>query len=471
MFTRLSKENAAQGKLIADGLFLSEYLPFAPENYVKVYLYGLGAAQGLVESGSADRMAAVLGLDDSLITAAFNYWEDNGLVTVHKGENACVEYLPVIPLSKQLKKYSKEKFKGFNDQLHALLPRRNFLPNEYNEYYYCMDTLHIEVEAMLLIIGYCIRLKGEDIHTNYILTVARNLAAEGCTRYDSVSEKLSEYDFYNKDLTALLKALKIKRKPDHEDSRLLLKWTKTMGFKLEAVIHAAKNLKRGGMEKLDSVLTKYYEMHVFTAIEMDEYEKSRDALYDLAREINRRIGVYYEQLDFIIENYVVKWRALGYTDETLLEIAAYCFKSNIRTLEGMNGAINGFYKKGLISAASIDGFLQQSFNADERLKEALNQAGIEYTLTATERAMYRNWKQSWNMSDELIALAAKKAAGKTRPVGYMNAVLGAWFDRGVKSVQDAESAIAAQGSPAPVEKKYSAEQLNAMFEELNEGKL
>lgn len=474
MFTRLSRENALEGKLVLDGVFVREYLPFAPENYVKVYLYGLAAAQGLCDGGDdAERLAKLLGLDENIVMSAFSYWEDNNLVTVHKGEQGFVEYLPVVPVSKQIKKYSKEKFKGFNDQLHALMPHRNFLPNEYNEYYYAIESLHVEVEAMLTIVGYCIRLKGEDISTAYILTVARNLAAEGCTTYDRVSEKLNEYDFYNKDLTAVLKALKIKRKPDHEDSRLLFKWTKTLGFKLETVIHAAKSLKRGGMEKLDATLSKYYELHLFTPDEMDEYEKNRDALYDLAREINKRIGVYYEQLDFIIENYVVKWRGMGYTDDTLKDVAAYCFTSNVRTLEGMNGVVNNFFKKGLISAAAIGNFIHQAIDADNRLSELLQTAGIEVTVTAAERSYYRTWKNVWNMSDELIVLAAKKAAGKTHPVGYINAVLGAWFDKGVTTPEQAQSELEqnAANKGNSVEKTFSAEELNAMFDELNEGKL
>lgn len=468
MFTRLSQENAMSGKIIIDSVFINEYLPFAPENFVKVYLFGLCAAYGCGENNDVARMAGFLGLDENIVMSAYAYWEDNNLVTVHKGEDGFVEYLPVIPVRKQIKKYSKEKFKGFNDQLHALMQGRNFLPNEYNEFYYAMDTLHIEVEAMLMIVGYCIRLKGADIGIAYILTVARNLAKEGCTTYDRVSEKLSEYDFYNKDLSALLKALKLKRKPDHEDSRLLAKWTKTLGFKLETVIYAAKNLKRGGMEKLDAVLSKYYDLHIFTAAQMAEYEQNRDKLYDLAREINKRIGVYYEQLDFIIENYIVKWRALGYTDETLLRIAAYCLSSNIRTLEGMNGAINNFYKKGLVSAASIESFISKSADADNRLVGILAEAGIDCPLTHTERSCFRTWKNTWNMSDELIALAAKKAAGKTSPIGYMNTVLSAWFDKGINSAEQA-AADRGRAGENKVEKTYTAEELNAMFEELNSG--
>lgn len=464
MYTRLSRETAESGKIVIDGVFVSQYLPFAPENYVKVYLLGLSAAQGLTDAPELARIASLLGLEERTVTEAFAYWEENGLVSVHGGDGGYVEYLPVKPLSKQIRKYSKEKFKGFNDQLHALMPNRNFLPNEYNEYYYLMDTLHIEVEAMLMIIGYCIRLKGETIHTAYVLTVARNLAAEGCTTYESVAEKINEYDFQYKELSAVFKALKLKRASEPEDSRLYGKWTKTLSFKSEVVIHVAKNVRRGGMETLDKLLTKYHELGLTSADAVDEYEEGRKAQYAAMNEILRRLGLGYDRVDTLIETYLVKWQSLGFTNDTLYTIADFCLTANMRTLESMNGAVTRFYKKGLLSAAAIDEYA----GLGRSVGDLLTAAGVACTMDVNERNTFFKWKQQWNMDDDMLTYAAKKAAGKKYAVSYMDSMLAGFFDGGIKTVQQAEQTKTAPSSYGTPVRTYSAQELEMMFKKMDE---
>lgn len=466
MFTRLSRETAESGKLYVDGVFITQYLPFAPENYVKVYLCGLCAAQGIADAQTPEKLAVLAGTDAETVSKAFAYWEENGLIATKSGEESYVEYLPVVPLSKQIRKYSKEKFRGFNDQLHALLPDRNFLPNEYNEYYYLMDTLRIEVEAMLMIIGYCKQIKGDKIHTSYILAVARKFAEEGCLTYESVSEKINEYDFQYRDLTAVLKALKLKRKSEPEDSRLYGKWTKTFGFKSETIIHVAKNIiKRGGMEGLDRVLSKYYELRLSDADAIDEYEIKRKKQYELMGEILHRLGLNYDRLDSVIENYLLKWQSLGFTDDTLVTIATYCLTANMRTLESMNGAVTGFHRKGLLSAADIDAFA----TLGRDVGDLLTAHGVVCAMDVGERNTFYKWKRQWNMSDEMIALAADKAAGKKYAVSYADSILAKWFDAGLKTAEEAERA-SSFSSPSQPTRTYSAEELEAMFKKLDDDK-
>ena len=44
MQTKLSRELTENEKIRIDNAFITDFMPFAPENYVKVYLYGLTLA-------------------------------------------------------------------------------------------------------------------------------------------------------------------------------------------------------------------------------------------------------------------------------------------------------------------------------------------------------------------------------------------------------------------------------------------
>ncbi len=472
MQAKLSREIIENEKLRIDNAFVTDFMPFAPENYVKVYLYGLKLACFGGVGDIETEIAGKLNLEPGLVSEAFSYWANEGLVNILSTSPVAVEYLAVNKGTLALRKFSKTKYKDFNDQLHAMLPSRNILPNEYNEYYSIMEAMHIEPEAMLAIIAYCIRLKGQDVGYPYILAVARNLARQGCLTYDRVNEQLSEFDLYDKDVTAVLHSLGSKKAPAIEDKRMFAKWTKTLGFPTETVVQVAKSVKRGGMDRLDALLVKYYENHLFSMAEIDEFNRNRDRLYSLTKEINKRIGVYYEQLDFIIETYVTRWLGYGFTDETLLTIAEYCFRCNIRTLEGYNATVEKFYKQGLITADDIGEFLGEAVRRDADIREALEKAGVTRPVTSRDRDSYRTWTYSWKMDRDVVLYAASLAAGNASPVSYMNAILGGWHNAGVTSLEGAKKfgatrASAARETAATVTKTYTSEQLNAMFDSLN----
>lgn len=472
MQAKLSREIIENEKLRIDNAFVTDFMPFAPENYVKVYLYGLKLACFGGVGDIETEIAGKLNLEPGLVSEAFSYWANEGLVNILSTSPVAVEYLAVNKGTLALRKFSKTKYKDFNDQLHAMLPSRNILPNEYNEYYSIMEAMHIEPEAMLAIIAYCIRLKGQDVGYPYILAVARNLARQGCLTYDRVNEQLSEFDLYDKDVAAVLHSLGSKKAPAIEDKRMFAKWTKTLGFPTETVVQVAKSVKRGGMDRLDALLVKYYENHLFSMAEIDEFNRNRDRLYSLTKEINKRIGVYYEQLDFIIETYVTRWLGYGFTDETLLTIAEYCFRCNIRTLEGYNATVEKFYKQGLITADDIGEFLGEAVRRDADIREALEKAGVTRPVTSRDRDSYRTWTYSWKMDRDVVLYAASLAAGNASPVSYMNAILGGWHNAGVTTLDGAKKfgatrASAARETAATVTKTYTSEQLNAMFDSLN----
>lgn len=472
MQTKLSREITENEKIRIDNAFITDFMPFAPENYVKVYLYGLTLAYFGGEVDAEAEIANKLNLEPGVVGEAFAYWASAGIVNLLSASPVIVEYLAINKGTLALRKFSKTKYKDFNDQLHAMLPSRNILPNEYNEYYSIMEAMHIEPEAMLAIIAYCIRLKGADVGYPYILAVARNLARQGCLTYDRVNEQLSEFDLYDKDVAAVLHALGSKKAVAIEDKRMYAKWTKTLGFPAETVVKVAKSVKKGGIDRLDALLVKYYENHLFTFEEIEEFNRNRDRLYSLTREINKRIGVYYEQLDFIIETYVTKWLGYGFTDDTLLTIAEYCFKCNIRTLEGYNATVEKFYKQGLLSSEDIGAFLGEAVRRDEEIREVLEKAGVSRPVTSRDRDSYRTWTYSWKMDRDTVLYAASIAAGNASPVSYMNSVLGAWHNAGATTLEAAKKygaskAASSRETAATVTKTYTSEQLNAMFDSLN----
>ena len=82
MQIKLSDEIAQNAKIQIDNVFITDFLPFAPETYVKIYLAGLSLASFPVGENGWSEISRILGVDQSTVSEAFNYWASAGVVNI-----------------------------------------------------------------------------------------------------------------------------------------------------------------------------------------------------------------------------------------------------------------------------------------------------------------------------------------------------------------------------------------------------
>lgn len=474
-FCKFSSEYVISKETPVDNLFINEFLPYAPAECVKVYLYGLyKCTNSSSYDNTIENFAKVLNLTEEEVEDAFLYWQDEGLVQVL---NTCpieIRFMPLKNVINNTKKYKPEEFSTFNRQVQEILEGRQITPTEYDEYYYLLKTMHFQPEALLMIIKFCTQIKGANVGYKYIVTVAKNWANEGITTTKSVEERLFTYEQAGSDLEKLLKICGAKRNATLEEREMFLKWTKELGFNYNTIEYVAKLLKptKVNFEKLDARLLKYYEMKKLSIKEIEDYEKEKSEMYTLAREINKKMGLYYENLEPVVENYVSKWLNLGHNSTSLLALADYCFKNSIRTLEGLDSTVLKLYKLGIVSMEAIEEYMQELISLDKEIKEILEKLGISRMVTNQDRTYYKTWKQDWNLSSELIALGVEMSAGKFQPLQYLNKLLSNWHTNSVKTLDEAKNYIIPEKAPEKVSKNkgrsYKKEELDALFDSLEE---
>jgi DnaD/phage-associated family protein len=443
---------------------------------VKVYLYGLyQCAQPENLGNSLEHFAKVLNLAPSDVESAFYYWQEQGLIQILEKEPFEVVYLPIKENLGKLKKFDEKKYGSFNIELQELIIGRMITPTEYKEYYELMESFHIEPAAVLMIVKYATSLQGGSVGYKYITTIIKNWAYEGILTTHSVEQKLMELEQRSGNILETLKALGLKRGATFEERNLFLKWTKDFGFLLEDIIRVAKTLKRkGGFFKLDTLLTKYYELKLFSYSEIEHYEQEKEGLFDLAKQIARTIGVYYENLSMVVETYIADWLKKGYDHETLILVANYCFRKNIRTLEGMDATIKKFYSRGLVSSEGITEYLHQKLALDKQIAEILNACGLHRKVITNDRENFALWTNTWGFSNELILYAASLSVGKLNPVSYLHKILSNWHEQNIKTLEDAKKTTTVEQkqpktlAPTFQTRSYSSEEMNALFDNLDE---
>lgn len=476
-FCKYSTEFIANSKTEIDNIFINDYLPFAQPQFVVVYIYGLYICGSNSFDNSLENFARTLNMSEEDVIGAFEFWEEQGLVQVLKADPIQVTFIPLKNVLTANKLYKPDKYTVFNQQANEIfMGKRSISKHEYGEYYDFLERYHFEQEALLMIMKYCVETKKSAVGYNYILTVARNWANEGITTTAQVEERLKTFENKSPEMTEIFNAMGIKRAPYVEERAILNKWQEDYGFNLDVILYVCKNQKkksRFSFEKIDIILTKYFEMKLFSIMEIENFEKDKKELYSLAKEITKALGLYYDNLEVVIENYILKWINMGFDKNLLLQIAEFCFKTSIRTLEGMNTTISKFYKLGLVTSTAFDEYMNGILREDNAIKTILDQLNITRNVNYIDRANYKTWINDWKIPEELLAYAVQISKDKDNPFKYLTKVLADYHEKGIKTIEEAKNntpIFTTENNNGKNFKgrSYSSQEWNALYQSIDE---
>ncbi len=477
---KYSSEYISSNQTNIDNNFISDYMLNAPEHCVKVYLYGLYKCNNPESlDNNIDDIAKALNLSYEDTVSAFIYWEDYNLIQVVNKDPLEVRYLPIKNASSQIKKFNTDKYKAFNIKAQEIIEKRMISPSEYQEYYYLIENRHIEPDALIMIIKYCVDLKGANISSSYILTVAKNWIFDGILTCDMVEERIQDLARNSEEIQAVLKALGIRRRATEEEYRLYLTWQKQLDFSQENILYLAKKAKSkgAGFNKLDAYITKCYNLRLTTTYEIDDYFNNLDNMYELAKNVCKNLGLRYDNLETIVDSYIAQWLNIGFEYEAIVKIATYCFKLSIRSLEGMNGKVAQLYKLGLLTSESIDEYIEDLAKDDNKIISILQKLGIDRCVISTDRSMYKTWLYTWQISDELIDFAIDKSIGMAMPMQYLNKLLSTFYNKKITTEEQAKESMEYKKQPNNAKTivaenargaEYSKQQLNSLINNLFE---
>lgn len=471
-FIKQSSDFIENSKTEIDNIFINDYLPYAPSDFVKVYVYiNYISNCGDSPDNDLEKICKILDMTELDVMTALKYWENEGLLKMY-GEPTQIVLYPLKNAISNDHKWSKSKYEEFNLIIQDI-KKRQILPNEYDAYYTTMESLKIEIPAFIMIVKFCVMQKGESVGYQYINTVAKNWAEEGAHTVEEVNKKIEEFEQSIDKVSEVVKALKSKRKATFEDRQFYKKWTEEFEFKHEVILFVAKSIKvNPNIYRLDSKLHNYFELKLYDIKEIEGFEQERENVLQLAKQITRAIGVYYDNLDPVISGYVQPWLSKGYDEDTLLAIANNCFKNSIRTLEGMNGTITKFYAHGIVSLESLNQHIESGIKTDNIIKDIILACGLSRNVNSWDRDNYRTWTYSWKLSDEVILYGASLSKDKAQPMQYLNKILSDWKEKGIDTVDKAKEQSEQQTTSKPQQQKsgiairqreYTKEELDAVF--------
>ena len=256
-----------------ENLFISEYLPDAPGDYVKVFLFGLMYAQYELTPDRKE-LSKLLGLSVDEIAEAWIYWESRGLVRIVREKDSNNEEVShVIFLSKIDELYGKvaepepapapvaqaddmplyvsiddmDFDEVINDKLvdrrlrelyekYQVTTGRTISRQEISKIEDAIKVYGIEPEIFDFAIDYCADLEKYSI--DYIFKVALRWTEEGCRTVEEAKRLLDKHSRRNDCYRQVFKALGFNRLPAPIDREIMDRWFDQMNCSLAEVLDA-----------------------------------------------------------------------------------------------------------------------------------------------------------------------------------------------------------------------------------------
>ena len=332
MSSLILSTESSEGYTSVSNIFISEYVPGANGEFVKVYLYLLHVMSLRSNNISISLLADTFNQTEADIMRALRYWDSldvislsfngpgNGLSNIvlrdikHTGQAANAMADPIATESASVNStssyqtetvraakpdikqteviytaepskvsYSKEQLNGFlaNDNFSMLLfvieqyMGRPLSTKETNSIVYFYDGLKLSTDLIEYLFEYCVEHNKKSI--NYIEKVALSWASKNIHTIAEAKEETSNHTDY---VYQIMKAFGLSnREPAQHEKAMIAKWADTYCFDTDMIIEACnrtiKAIHQPSFEYADTILANWKNSNVSSL----EDVKKADAAY------------------------------------------------------------------------------------------------------------------------------------------------------------------------------------------------
>jgi DnaD/phage-associated family protein len=433
-----------------ENLFIQEFMLKAPGDFVKVYIYGLNQCYHHKGSESSiENFSRALGLEISTVENALRYWERQGILNISEGEDnhLSIEYYNIkdVLYNKNLNNENAlYHYRDFNQNLQAVFNNRMLTPQEYLRIYDWIEVLHLPMEVVLMMVQFYVSKKGTKISINYLDKVAESWAKEGINTLQKAEEYMEQYESCYQDTIAVLKYLGIHRSPSKAELELYKKWKERWGFSLNAVLQACKEttkIQSPNMGYVDKILEKFYRLGVSTTEQIRQYRESQEDINNAVKEVLFYIGQKDMAPTPEHQALYIKWNQTWKLGHSVILLACkQCVrKKSGNSIEKVDMLLKQWTAHGFHTLEDIKAHLKRKKNMDNEIRAVLDRAGDSRDITSSDRKAYIRWTEEWNLSFELILLAAEYSSMAENKLPFINKILSSWYQNGITSIQEAKA--------------------------------
>ena len=429
--------------------FFCEYMPAAPEGYVKVYLYGLMAArEGLGDTiRMVEDLAIALGMAAPEVEKALRYWERCRLMERVRDNPPQYRYLSV-PQAALMHQQTQpdEQYESFAQALYSLFgDKRKLHGGETVLAYEWVEQLGLSPEVVLMLIRHMISTRGVNFSFKEAQKIAGEMSSEKITTLEAAEMMFSRSESAWKGAKKVLSRLGKRRNPSEDEIDLYLKWTVQWGFAPKAVEAACVETTKGdpSFAYLDKILEGIHQRSGGKATTAEKVERFLKGEQDETARVREMLAAVGQKTAVVDEGMRLVYRSL--CDQASHEIVILAARQvgkrkGSHSLDQVGELIEAWNNRGLKTEADVEAYLKSVARQNKTLRNLFTLMGKEKTLTCSQanRELLRKWQEDWRVSEPLISLAAAYAQNVDYPMAYVDKLLTNWREKDITTVSQAQ---------------------------------
>lgn len=416
-----------------ENMFLLEYLPTAPEEFLRVYLYARMLCLHPELGSDLSGMAKALHMDEETVYNAFAYWEHQGLVMRMKDNPPTYEILPlrngqanvISPMDRDYYEYRE-----FNANLQAKFGGDNMLgAKEYSKANDWLNVYGFHQDAALRMVDYIISLHpNKTVATvfKHAQKQALEWADQGIKTLEDVERIINEGKAVNDVVREVLKQFGLRRNPSQAEKDCVKRWMQEWNFSKEQILEACSRTTKARNPSFD------YLDKILQTQRSGESGK-RDELVQVLKQLGafNTVPTPEEQKMYAV------WFNQGFDPRTIELAAIQCNRAKKHSFDELEWMLGKWAELNLYSFEAAEAYVRDLEQRTVEVRQVLAKCGLDRRPGKKDLAMYESWKE--NFPPDLIDYAAECAQGMQLPMKYADKLLNLWKDGGVSTVEAAKA--------------------------------
>ena len=429
-----------------ENLFMLEFMPNAPGDFVSVYLYGLMTSHHPQLSDGIAGVAKALNMDEETVLNACRYWEREGLV-VRLSDNppefvfhSCQEALNARP---QIEKDYYEN-RDFTSSLQNLFGAEMLLhPKEYTMASDWVEVMKLPQDVVLCMVknelGRTSKKRTLQTIFKKLDQTAMELADRNIRTVSAAEEYFDRDEAAAKCARAVLDVFNFRRAPSKPEEKMAAKWLHEWRFTQDAVLEACDKTVASGnpsFKYLDAILSdmRSEDGTVTDAELLRARANAGDSefmqLKAILQEMGQRNPTPTPQDKEIFEGII----QIGFEYEVVLTAARTGRK---RTMEELQTMLIKWAEQGLFTMEAYEQFRQKRALLEQPLLKLFDMVGMERRPRQSDRLLMEKWQNAHSM--QMILLAGELARGTDTPMRYIDSILTRWQKDGITTPEAAQA--------------------------------
>ncbi|MDL2236236.1 DnaD domain protein [Christensenellaceae bacterium OttesenSCG-928-K19] len=459
-------------------VFLKKYMCDAPEEYVRVYLYGLCLAHS---GGQMD----VVKIEEQLhqtsveISAALEYWESKGFVrSKNTARGTTYEFLTSQTVENRPPEGKKVKadvyeYQGYNNMLSTIL-KRTLSASDLQKIYDYSEVFGLSQDVVITMVEYCVSSRGPTVSIAYMDKVAQTWAEEGIDSREKALQRVEDYKTLSSGARLVMKQMGlIGKSPGKTELDYYNKWTEKWGFTQESVLYAMRGLefaKDQPFKYLDAVLRNLYENGATTSRKINEYNTAYANRRNNLKEVLSALDYSRLTVQPKHERFYDEWEKADIPHAIILLACEYTAKNGSRKFETVDTLLKDWQKQGITGEDDVKKYIRRQDTLERRIKQVYDCAGIKKQIGDADMTFYENCIKQNKMKHDVLMYAAEISSIANEPAAFLRKVLADWAKAGVTTLDMATAQNLSHYARDIKNNKKSFEQHNYTKDDLDRQK-